>query len=115
MEASWSALAIAGEETLLPPGQRYVKGLIAVDSELKPSDEARRLAACANADSIEALIGGGNFMDDSGVLLKLVGDLAKFAPGDSSPIFPAPFIPHARSSPIRASPPASPLARIWWP
>jgi hypothetical protein len=82
------AYAIAGEETLLPPGQRHVKGLVAVDSELKPNDEARRLAACANADNREAQIAGGNFVDDTGVLLKLVGDLAKFFPDDSSPIAP---------------------------
>ena len=82
------AYAVAGEETLLPPGQRHVKGLVAVDSEMKPNDEARQLAACANADNLEARIAGGDFVDDTGVLLKLVGDLAKFFAHDPSPIAP---------------------------
>jgi hypothetical protein len=81
------AYALAGQETLLPPGQRHVKGLVAVDFDFKVDDEGKRLAACANAANLEATIAGGTFEDNSGVLLKWFGDLAKFAPGEPSPFF----------------------------
>jgi hypothetical protein len=82
------AFGIAGDETQLPPGQRMVKGIISVDYDVKVLDEARRQFACESAAYGESLIAGGTYHNEDGVFLMFVGNLAKFAPGDPSPIFP---------------------------
>ena len=82
------AYALASEETQLPPGQRHVKGLVAVDFDLKLNNRARRESACANAAKIATRIAGGELVNTDGTLLKGIGNLAKLLPADTSPVFP---------------------------
>jgi len=82
------AYGIANNETLLPPGQRQIKGLIPVDYEMKVDNETQRLAACALAEDEQALIDSGTYQDDTGVFFFTVGYLAETAPDDVSPFVP---------------------------
>lgn len=80
--------AIAGDETQLPPGQRSVKGVIAMDTYIKVNDAAVRDASCAAAEAAQANIDAGSYENASAVSLKMFGDLAASAPNDPSPVVP---------------------------
>lgn len=82
------AYGIAGLETELPPGQRLVKGLVAVDTELKFEDPDRRAAACASAEVRDQAIDEGTYVDDFAVGLIMLARLAESAPDDPSPAVP---------------------------
>jgi len=82
------AYAIAGNETQRPPGQRLVKGIIAVDYDLKVGDETQRLDSCNSAANGQARVDAGDFRNDDGTFLMLVGQLAKFWPDDPTPLPP---------------------------
>jgi len=82
------AYAIAGNETLLPPGRRLVKGIIPVDYDMKVNDETQRQAACIAAAEGEAAIESGQYQSDDGIYLRLFASLAKFDPDGASPFFP---------------------------
>lgn len=81
------AYAIAGSETQQPPGKRLVKGIISVDYDLKVGDETQRQDSCTGAANGQDRVDAGSFQNDDGAFLMLVGQLAKNAPGDPSPIF----------------------------
>lgn len=71
------AYAIAGAETLLPPGQRMAKGLVIGDLEFQFDDPDRRAAACDNAGRKQALIDAGTrYHNASGRTLRMIGHLA---------------------------------------
>jgi len=81
------AYAMAANETLLPPGQRRINGIIAADAEMKVS-EAERAASCASADKGQARIDDGDFANPNGIMLATVGTLAEFWPDEASPVIP---------------------------
>ena len=78
---------LLGLETQRPPGQRMVKGFVAVDTELKFEDPDRRQAACESAAAFEATIADGTYENSFVGLLALAG-LAETAPDDPSPAVP---------------------------
>lgn len=78
---------VLGLDTQLPPGQRLVKGFVAVDTELKVQDPDRRAAACADADAMEAEIAGGVYENGFVGLIALAG-LAESAPSAPSAVAP---------------------------
>ena len=82
------AYALAGNETLRPPGARLVKGIISVDYDLKVGEEIQRLVSCEDAANGQSLVDAGSFVNDTGVFLMLVGQLAKFFPDDPTPLPP---------------------------
>lgn len=82
------AYAIAGNETQRPPGKRHVKGIVSVDYDLKVSDETQRQVSCTGVINGQAKVDEGIFQNDSGAFLMLVGQLAKFAPDDPTPLPP---------------------------
>jgi len=82
------AYAIAGNETQQPPGRRLVKGIISVDYDLKVGDDTQRLVSCDSAMKGQDWVDAGIFQNDSGTLLMLVGELAKYWPDDTSPFIP---------------------------
>lgn len=82
------AYGLVGVETQLPPGQRLVKGLVAVDYDLKVDAETQRSAACEAAARGQARILSGVYQNDNGVFFNYVGSLA-----DEYPEAPSPFSP----------------------
>ncbi len=81
---------LLGRETQLPPGQRTVKGFVAVDTELRFEDPERRAAVCENADGFESDIAAGNYVNASAVGLIGLADLAESQPDEPSSA-PAPI------------------------
>lgn len=80
---------LLGRETQLPPGQRMVKGFVAVDTELKFEDPERRAAMCESVEEREAVIASGTYHDGSIVGLIQLAGLAESAPDEPSPVAPA--------------------------
>lgn len=80
---------LLGRETQLPPGQRMVKGFVAVDTEVKFEDPERRAGACESAEEREAVIASGTYHDASIVGLIQLAGLAETAPDEPSPVVPA--------------------------
>lgn len=80
------AYGVAGRETRLPPGQRIVKGLVAVDTEVKFDDPARRAAACENADDFESDIAAGNYVNAAAAGLIGLANLAESQPDQPSSV-----------------------------
>jgi hypothetical protein len=84
----WIAYAIAAQETQLSPGRRNVKGIIPVDSYLKPDNETERLADCDGVVQNQAAIDAGVYQWDIGLFFEQVGNLAASAPNEVSPFSP---------------------------
>lgn len=84
------AYAAATRETREAPLLRDIAGLVAVDGLMKhdPADEFHRLASCAEADNLQALIDGGVYHNSNGTVFSLFGQLAATAPDDASPLIP---------------------------
>lgn len=82
------AYGVAARETQLPPGRRMVKGLIAVDTEVKLEEPERRAVACENADDFEEQIAEGTYVNSSAAGLLGLAGLAVSAPDDPSPVAP---------------------------
>lgn len=80
------AYGLAGLETQLPPGQRMVKGLIPVDTEVKFDDEDRREGACTSSGERAAAIESGTYHDDFAVGLIQLANLAESDPDADSPV-----------------------------
>ena len=80
-------LAYASAETLLPAGQRNVKGYVYADAMFKYTDPAVRQGACDVYDAAMAHIQAGHFADEGVGVFALLGDLANTAPGAPSPVF----------------------------
>ena len=80
--------AYLNAETQVPPGLRNAAGFIPVDIFLKTDVEALRQSACVRAAAGQALIDGGTYQSAIGALVITVGQLAKAAPDDPSPVFP---------------------------
>jgi len=82
------AYTLVGEETVLPPGLRDVKGIIALDIGVKLDDEGDRAFYCAMAEIDQALLEldpPSHYANDIGLGFQLLAYLASFAPDDESP------------------------------
>lgn len=80
---------LIGRETRLPPGQRTVKGFVAVDTEVKFQDPARRDGACETARENREAIASGTFNNSMTAGLIQLAGLAASAPDDPSPVMPS--------------------------
>ncbi len=86
---SWGATlgyALLSAETQRPPGRRQVKGFIPADFYFKTDSEETRLYACEAAAAAQDDLNNGIYADDHFLLLTL-GELARTAPDDPSPVF----------------------------
>lgn len=80
---------ILGRETRLPPGQRMVKGFVAVDTEVKLRDPERRAGACETALENREAIASGTFHNSMAAGLIQLAGLAASAPDEPSPVVPS--------------------------
>jgi hypothetical protein len=82
--------AVAADDSQRPRVLRNVKGIIPMDMAVKLDDPDARAASCdalaADQDRIE---NQGIYYDDSGVYLKMFGELALSAPDEPSPFDPS--------------------------
>jgi hypothetical protein len=81
--------AVAADETQQPPGRRNVKGFIPVDYFFKTNDEATRAAWCQDIAYEQSLLDAGTYQDATGLFFQQLSNLAKTAPNDPSPSYPA--------------------------
>ncbi|HXH28756.1 MAG TPA: hypothetical protein VNL37_06905 [Candidatus Polarisedimenticolia bacterium] len=81
------ALVQAGTQTRRPKGLRSVKGYVYGDCMFKFTDPAMRQAACDFYDDESSRIQAGDVLETSGSLFALLGELARTAPDDPSPVF----------------------------
>ena len=80
--------SLAGEETLQPHVLRNIKGLIIFDVAMKLKEKSDRDFYCQAAATDQGNLDAGLYNDDTGLFLKLLGDLALTAPTDPSEIIP---------------------------
>jgi hypothetical protein len=83
----WTGYAYLNGETQLPPGQRHVRGFIALDGNFKTDNETDRLGWCELASYYQSLHDGGVYADDLS-FFPWMGDLARTDPDGPSPVFP---------------------------
>jgi pimeloyl-ACP methyl ester carboxylesterase len=82
-----TSYAYLSEETLLPPGQRHVKGFIPFDSDPIATDSPEhRERTCVLAAQYQDLLDAGVYQDEFGLVFATAGFLAQVAPHDPSPI-----------------------------
>ena len=77
---------VLGLETQLPPGQRMVKGFVAVDTEPKFAEAESRERACEQAAGFEAAIDAGEYANTRAAGLIALAGLAESAPDATSPV-----------------------------
>lgn len=77
-----------GAESRLPKPLRQVKGFIPVDILVKTDDPGVKAAACLRLDLTLDRLAAGEIADSTGALAATIGNLAKSAPGATSPIIP---------------------------
>jgi pimeloyl-ACP methyl ester carboxylesterase len=84
------AYPLVGEETLLPPGLRNVKGLIVLDIGVKLANEDERTFYCAMAENDQARLERDppmSYANDTGLQFQWLAYLAAFAGDEESPYF----------------------------
>ncbi|HXU31633.1 MAG TPA: hypothetical protein VN851_13750 [Thermoanaerobaculia bacterium] len=77
-----------GAESQIPEALRQVKGFIPVDILVKTNDSGVKAAACLRLDLTLDRLAAGEIADGTGGLAATIGNLAKSAPGATSPIIP---------------------------
>jgi pimeloyl-ACP methyl ester carboxylesterase len=80
------AYALAGEETVQPPGLRNVKGMIVIDVAVKLEEAADREFYCAMAAADQASLDAHEYVNTIGSLFQYLAYLAVELPEGMSPI-----------------------------
>lgn len=108
------AYAAAGKETQQHPLFRDIKGIIPVEAGMKydPADDASRNEMCIQAAGFKAILDGGTYVNNQGIVLAQFGNLALSDPTGDSPFVPG-FDNLSAALFIGIVPGANPPAPFW--